>query len=112
MQQDATCILQIRCFFPLAQAYLDNFYPSVNKEVKTLEERIKEMQAFFQLTVTGRIDEETLKIMHQPRCGVPDTKYKPFPGMPTWKKKSLTYRLVVFQSFIKCQKNYLNNKNK
>ncbi|XP_054830147.1 macrophage metalloelastase-like [Eublepharis macularius] len=75
------------------EAYLDNFYPSLNNEIKTLEERIKEMQEFFQLTVTGKVDERTLEVMHQPRCGVPDTNYTFFPGKPRWRKRSLAYRI-------------------
>ncbi|XP_054830434.1 collagenase 3-like [Eublepharis macularius] len=69
------------------------FMKAYLEEVKTLEERIKEMQEFFHLTVTGKADARTLEVMHQPRCGVPDAKYTLFPGMPKWNKKSLTYRI-------------------
>ncbi|XP_054830435.1 macrophage metalloelastase-like [Eublepharis macularius] len=75
------------------EAYLDNFYTSLNKEIKTLEERIKEMQEFFQLSVTGKADVQTLEVMRQPRCGVPDTNYTFYQGTPRWHKISLTYRI-------------------
>ncbi|ETE61605.1 Macrophage metalloelastase, partial [Ophiophagus hannah] len=76
-------------------AYLDRFFPLINHAVKqTLEERVKIMQRFFHLTVTGKMDTETVKVMDQPRCGVPDVlEYSRFPGAPKWNKKILTYRI-------------------
>ncbi|XP_062983198.1 macrophage metalloelastase-like [Elgaria multicarinata webbii] len=77
------------------EAYLNKFFPAVDKLIKhTLEERIKEMQKFFHLTVTGKIDAETVTVMEQPRCGVPDvSSYTTFPGRPQWNKNVLTYRI-------------------
>ncbi|XP_026531397.1 macrophage metalloelastase-like [Notechis scutatus] len=77
------------------QAYLDHFFPLIDQAVKqTLEERIKIMQRFFHLTVTGKVDTETIKVMDQPRCGVADVlEYTTFPGAPKWNKKILTYRI-------------------
>lgn len=76
------------------QAYLDRFFPPIDKVIKqTLEERIKIMQRFFHLTVSGKIDTETIKVMEQPRCGVPDVlEYRKLPGAPKWNKNILTYR--------------------
>nr|XP_056714847.1 matrix metalloproteinase-18-like [Euleptes europaea] len=53
---------------------------------------MKEMQEFFQLTVTGKIDAETRKLMEQPRCGVPDVAEFRI-GPQIWNKKALTYRI-------------------
>ncbi|XP_032075966.1 macrophage metalloelastase-like [Thamnophis elegans] len=52
------------------------------------------MQKFFHLTISGKIDTETMKVMEQPRCGVPDVlQYRTFPGGPKWNKNILTYRI-------------------
>ncbi|NXX93988.1 MMP7 protein, partial [Centropus bengalensis] len=84
--------------FELAKAYLDKFFPNLSKSrTLTLEERIKEMQRFFHLTVTGKFNAETEKTMKEPRCGVPDVAdYKTFPGNPRWRKTHLTYRILNY----------------
>ncbi|NWS76635.1 MMP7 protein, partial [Crotophaga sulcirostris] len=81
--------------FEIVKAYLDKFFPFFSKTPSlTLEERIKEMQRFFHLTVTGKLDAETEEIIKKPRCGLPDVAdYKTFPGTPRWKKTRLTYRI-------------------
>ncbi|NWR60038.1 MMP7 protein, partial [Bucorvus abyssinicus] len=80
------------------QAYLDKFFPLLTKTHDlSLEERIKQMQKFFHLTVTGKLNTETEEILKQPRCGVPDVAdYKTFPGNPKWKKTHLTYKIVNY----------------
>ncbi|XP_009685061.2 matrilysin [Struthio camelus] len=77
------------------KTYLDKFFPLLRKtDSQSLEERIKKMQRFFHLTVTGTLNAETKEIMNQPRCGVPDiADYKTFPGNPRWRNKYLTYRI-------------------
>ncbi|KAM9602058.1 matrilysin [Morphnus guianensis] len=84
--------------FENVKAYLDKFFPVLTKtRTLSLEERIKEMQRFFHLTVTGKLNAETEEIMKQPRCGVPDIEdYKTFPGNPRWKKTHLTYKIVNY----------------
>ncbi|NXX20019.1 MMP10 protein, partial [Podargus strigoides] len=84
--------------FEAIKAYLDKFFPVFTKtEDLSLEERIKEMQRFFHLTVTGKLDAETEETMKQPRCGLPDTAgYKTFPGSPRWEKTHLTYKIVNY----------------
>ncbi|EMP37967.1 Macrophage metalloelastase [Chelonia mydas] len=80
------------------QNYLDRFFPSINKAGgRTLEEKIKEMQKFFHLTVTGKFNSETEEMMDQPRCGIPDVlDYSTFPGNPRWRKNLLTYRILNY----------------
>lgn len=84
------------------QAYLDKYY--TNKEGHQIGEmvarggnsmvrKIKELQAFFGLRVTGKLDQTTMDVIKKPRCGVPDVaNYRLFPGEPKWKKNILTYR--------------------
>ncbi|NXS18729.1 MMP7 protein, partial [Mystacornis crossleyi] len=80
------------------KVYLDKFFPIFSKTKNlSIEERIKEMQKFFHLTVTGKLDTETEKIMKLPRCGLPDVaEYQTFPGTPKWKKTHLTYKIVTY----------------
>uniref|UniRef100_A0A8C4W4F0 Matrix metallopeptidase 7 n=1 Tax=Gopherus evgoodei TaxID=1825980 RepID=A0A8C4W4F0_9SAUR len=80
------------------QNYLDRFFPSINKaDSRTLEDKIKEMQKFFHLTVTGKFNSETEEMMDQPRCGIPDVlDYSTFPGNPRWRKNLLTYRILNY----------------
>lgn len=58
-----------------------------------LSEKIREMQDYFGLRVTGSLDAETLGVMEKPRCGVPDVaEYNHFPRKLKWKQNKLTYR--------------------
>ncbi|XP_042316869.1 macrophage metalloelastase-like, partial [Sceloporus undulatus] len=77
----------------LLQDYLDKFFPSVDKASHhSLEERLRDMQKFFHLKVTGKMDKETLNVMKQPRCGVPDVAENRR-GTVRWTKNVLTYRI-------------------
>ncbi|CAI9593481.1 unnamed protein product [Staurois parvus] len=59
--------------------------------------KIKKMQKFFGLHVTGKLDYSTLSIMKKPRCGMPDiANYHLFPGEPKWPKNTLTYRVTKY----------------
>ncbi|NWI41918.1 MMP7 protein, partial [Picathartes gymnocephalus] len=80
--------------------YLDKFFPTFTKTKSlSIEERIKEMQRFFHLTVTGKLDPETEEIMKLPRCGLPDVaEYQTFPRSPKWRKTHLTYKIVRYTS--------------
>uniref|UniRef100_A0A670IRQ8 Peptidase metallopeptidase domain-containing protein n=1 Tax=Podarcis muralis TaxID=64176 RepID=A0A670IRQ8_PODMU len=82
------------CLPGSSHAYLNRFFPAVKKVLKhTLEEQIRQMQEFFHLKVTGKIDTETVQVMDQPRCGVPDVlEYRTF-GTERWNKNLLTYRI-------------------
>ncbi|XP_040196160.1 collagenase 3-like [Rana temporaria] len=86
----------------LAQKYLSTLYSSSANPAgilrrsggKTVQAQLKDMQSFFGLEVTGKLDEETLDIMKQPRCGVPDIgEYNFFPRKLKWPRLDLTYRI-------------------
>ncbi|XP_072824996.1 matrix metalloproteinase-27 isoform X2 [Vicugna pacos] len=87
----------------LAQAYLNQFYSLEiegsqlvqSKNRSLIDGKIREMQAFFGLAVTGRLDSNTLEVMRTPRCGVPDVGQYGY-TLPGWKKHNLTYRIVNY----------------
>ncbi|XP_054830430.1 collagenase 3-like [Eublepharis macularius] len=55
------------------------------------------MQSFFGLDANGQLDTETLELMKQPRCGVPDVAgYNFFPRKIKWPTRKLTYRIVNY----------------
>lgn len=58
-------------------------------------EKVREMQKFFKLKVTGKVDQETIEVMKKPRCGVPDVAaYSTFGESLKWRTNKLTYRCV------------------
>uniref|UniRef100_I3MBV7 interstitial collagenase n=1 Tax=Ictidomys tridecemlineatus TaxID=43179 RepID=I3MBV7_ICTTR len=85
----------------IVQKYLENYYNLKNerqiekqRSSSSVVEKLKEMQEFFGLKVTGKPDAETLKVMKQPRCGVPDVaRFVLTQGNPRWEKTHLTYRI-------------------
>ncbi|CAM5073248.1 unnamed protein product [Natator depressus] len=67
------------------------------KNANSVAAKLREMQSFFGLEVTGILDEETYELMQQPRCGVPDVgEYNFFPRKLKWSKNNLTYRIVNY----------------
>ncbi|KAG9452285.1 hypothetical protein H6P81_005189 [Aristolochia fimbriata] len=63
---------------------------------------VSKYQSNLGLTVTGRLDSDTISSMTTPRCGVSDApsagpvlrstrRYQFFPGQPRWTRSSLTY---------------------
>ncbi|CAH6777474.1 Mmp27 [Phodopus roborovskii] len=87
----------------LAQAYLNQFY-SLEVEGSHLvqtrngnlsDSQLREMQAFFGLAVTGKLNSDTLEIMKVPRCGVPDVRQYGY-TLPGWRKHNLTYRIMNY----------------
>uniref|UniRef100_A0A671EKL0 Matrix metallopeptidase 8 n=1 Tax=Rhinolophus ferrumequinum TaxID=59479 RepID=A0A671EKL0_RHIFE len=91
--------------FVFVQHYLENFYqlPTTRyrserkNSANVIVEKLKEMQQFFGLNVTGKPNQETLEMMQKPRCGVPDLdNFMLTPGNPKWKQANLTYRIVNY----------------
>lgn len=79
------------------QDYLKRFYPpdSESREADSFEARLKLMQRFFRLPVTGVLNSRVIEIMQKPRCGVPDiAEYSLFPTRPKWISRVVTYRFV------------------
>ncbi|KAE8627638.1 hypothetical protein XENTR_v10007079 [Xenopus tropicalis] len=80
-----------------AEGYLDKYYLMTAKSKNTFAEKIKEMQKFFGMSVTGRLDSDTMAMMKTPRCGMPDVaEFRQFPGRQRWTKTQLTYRIVNY----------------
>ncbi|NXS97059.1 MMP7 protein, partial [Jacana jacana] len=80
------------------KGYLDKFFPVLTKtQTLSLEERIKQMQSFFNLTVTGKLNAETEELMKKARCGLPDTTgYKALTENSRWRKTQLTYKIINY----------------
>lgn len=61
--------------------------------MQDFEDTLKQMQEFFGLQVTGKLDTDTIEVMKKPRCGVSDvSNYAHFGGKPKWNKQTITYR--------------------
>uniref|UniRef100_A0A8C4RVU9 Matrix metallopeptidase 20 n=1 Tax=Erpetoichthys calabaricus TaxID=27687 RepID=A0A8C4RVU9_ERPCA len=94
------------CFMNFHQEYLSKYFSKeadyigmLKASDTSLVQKLREMQSFFGLRVTGRLDRKTLQIMQTPRCGVPDVgSYRLFPGIPKWKKNIITYRIAKYTS--------------
>ncbi|KAL0182979.1 hypothetical protein M9458_022354, partial [Cirrhinus mrigala] len=91
----------LRKFFNLEDTIISSIArPEEAREpVDALSEKLKEMQKFFGLRVTGKLNKETLAVMKKPRCGVPDVRYDS-PNVyryaisgdePRWETNELTY---------------------
>uniref|UniRef100_A0A8C7WWC4 Peptidase metallopeptidase domain-containing protein n=1 Tax=Oryzias sinensis TaxID=183150 RepID=A0A8C7WWC4_9TELE len=89
-----------------AETYLKRFFnlteqsgPSARGGVSPMSRRLREMQRFFGLQVTGTLDTDTLEVMKKPRCGIPDInigQFSTFGNNVKWQKNPLTYRIVNY----------------
>ena len=84
-----------------AENYLRKFYNLPSNQFRSsrnatmVAEKLKEMQRFFSLAETGKLDAATMGIMEMPRCGVPDSgDFLLTPGSPKWTHTNLTYRII------------------
>lgn len=73
-----------------------------SRTIKELVRGIKQLQEFAGLKVTGKIDEETVKLIKSPRCSMPD--FGPSDKMKRRKRYALHHsewkKLVSFQYVI------------
>ncbi|XP_064413038.1 stromelysin-2-like [Latimeria chalumnae] len=82
--------------------YLHRFYNLVesanrtkrSSDLNSIEEKLKEMQIFFGLNASGHLDSNTIEVMKEPRCGVPDVYfYRSNTKVNLWSQNILTYRV-------------------
>ncbi|KAM6933941.1 collagenase 3 isoform 2-T2 [Xenentodon cancila] len=92
----------------LAEKYLRSYYrlPSGLQGKQTssgaFETQLQEMQRFFKLKVTGNLDDNTLEVMNQARCGVPDIgEYNHFPRDLKWQNNNVTFRILNYTPDLK-----------
>ncbi|XP_077596199.1 collagenase 3-like [Stigmatopora nigra] len=86
-----------------AESYLKKFYdlkeesgPTARRAISQISQKLSDMQRFFGLQITGRLDEETMEMMKKARCGVPDSSaagFTTFGNSFKWQTNSLTYRI-------------------
>ncbi|XP_077197651.1 stromelysin-1-like [Paroedura picta] len=89
----------------LIQKYLEKYYNFTYdgqqdvqwKSGNPMARKIREMQEFIGLEVTGELDSNTLEVIQKPRCGNPDVgDFAFFGGEPKWGKKDLTYKILNY----------------
>uniref|UniRef100_A0A3Q0SUS8 Collagenase 3 n=1 Tax=Amphilophus citrinellus TaxID=61819 RepID=A0A3Q0SUS8_AMPCI len=92
----------------LAEKYLQRFYGAPaglqgrSTPSDSFQDKIKQMQRFFRLEVTGNIDDNTLDVMKQARCGVPDIgEYNHFPRNLKWQNTNVTFRILNYTPDLK-----------
>ncbi|XP_048199997.1 matrilysin [Perognathus longimembris pacificus] len=84
-----------------AENYLERFYVHNSKRMETnvFETKLKEMQRFFGLPITGRLNSHIMEIMQKPRCGVPDVaEFSLSLDQPKWPFNIISYRIVSYTS--------------
>ncbi|KAM6970468.1 collagenase 3a [Aplochiton taeniatus] len=68
--------------------------PTARRGVSQMSQKVREMQKFFGLTVTGSLDSDTVDLMKKPRCGVPEVaRFSTFGRDLKWQTNQLTYRI-------------------
>ncbi|CAL8266910.1 unnamed protein product [Merluccius merluccius] len=85
-----------------AERYLKSFFNLTKENSKgrmgfiQRAEKLRDMQRFFGLHITGSLDSETMTLMKKARCGVPDSniaRFSIFADDLKWKTESITYRI-------------------
>ncbi|XP_034508810.1 matrix metalloproteinase-18-like [Ailuropoda melanoleuca] len=67
------------------------------KSASPFSQKLQQMQDFFGLEVTGRLDAPTMDIIGKPRCGNPDvSNYEISESRSKWETTQLTYRILNF----------------
>ncbi|XP_036392414.1 matrix metalloproteinase-20 [Megalops cyprinoides] len=86
--------------FRMASDYLQHYYGLQGESLRrrkrsdsSLISKVKDMQSFFGLNVTGSLDTETLEIMKEPRCGVPDAQDYSHNQGAKWNKNVISYSI-------------------
>nr|WKW83402.1 mmp20 [Pampus argenteus] len=84
----------------LATEYLQQYYHlqeeplgRMKRSGPSFTSKVKDMQIFFGINVTGVLDSETLNVMKNPRCGVPDVEEYSHTQGTRWNKNVITYRI-------------------
>ncbi|XP_053176686.1 collagenase 3 [Scomber japonicus] len=92
----------------LAEKYLRRYYAlpaglqGGGSSAGSFQTKVKEMQKFFKLKVTGSLDDNTLEVMNQARCGVPDIgEYNHFPRDLKWPNNDVTFRILNYTRDLK-----------
>ncbi|XP_006278542.1 stromelysin-1 [Alligator mississippiensis] len=89
----------------LFKEYVKNYYSSEKdgepaskwKNNRLVVDKIKKVQQFMGLEVTGKLDSHTMNLIRKPRCGFPDiAEFSTFAGEPKWGKNILTYRILNY----------------
>ncbi|KAM5181759.1 matrix metalloproteinase-18-like [Mantella aurantiaca] len=89
----------------LAEKYLEKYYDMKTTSGRVgrkninnpFTEKLQQMQKFFGLNVTGKLDHKTVEMMQKPRCGVHDIgQYSTVSKSSAWQKTDLTYKIVNF----------------
>ncbi|XP_067450337.1 matrix metalloproteinase-20 [Thunnus thynnus] len=84
----------------LATEYLEQFYHLEKEPLGRMKRsgpsfisKVKDMQIFFGINATGVLDSETLEVMRNPRCGVPDVEEYSHMQGTRWNKNVITYSI-------------------
>ncbi|XP_061918089.1 collagenase 3 [Entelurus aequoreus] len=92
----------------IAEKYLRRFYglpaglQSRRRSSGDFKIKLKEMQKFFNLEMTGSLDDNTIDFMNKARCGVPDIgEYNHFPRHLKWKNTQVTFRILNYTPDLK-----------
>lgn len=92
-------------YLPTVPEYLSKRKVQVHSKLRR-KHAIKEFQEFYGIKATGKLNKHTVKIMKEPRCGIPDVKiddpYSPimqfhfYRYYPRWRRSILTWRATKY----------------